>query len=313
MTVSVVIPTYNRGAAIGATVESALSQDVSPEEVEIIIVDDGSTDDTLAFLQENYGHNPRVRLFSIPNGGVAKARNFGLEQARGEFIAYLDHDDLWQSQKLRLQREMLQNRAEVGVVYCLWQEIDKKGAPISGHKFHLHDPNWTLPQGRIFAALIRRNFIISMSVPLVRTALARQVGGFDPETVPCDDYDFWLKLSRITEFALVREVLVFYHRHENQQSRDELRMWQAGRRAQLKYWPSVLHRPRVLWFLVASGYFLKTTTPFYVRARDAIAGAHWREVRRQIVACSVRYPFALLTPQWLYILKRLVTKNAKPF
>ena len=112
--VSVVIPTYNRGALIAQTIESVLAQDLPPESVEIIIVDDGSTDETFDILQRLYSSHGQVRLFQTSNGGVAAARNFGVEQARGEFIAFLDHDDLWLPQKLRLQLERIQNDVKVG-------------------------------------------------------------------------------------------------------------------------------------------------------------------------------------------------------
>lgn len=86
--ISVIIPVYNRGALVETTVASALAQDLRPEEFEILLVDDGSTDDTWQILNALYAHHPQIRLFHLENGGVARARNFGLKQARGEFIAY---------------------------------------------------------------------------------------------------------------------------------------------------------------------------------------------------------------------------------
>jgi glycosyltransferase involved in cell wall biosynthesis len=307
--VSVIIPVYNRGRQIAATLDSVLQQTLSP--LEVIVVDDGSVDESATWIEAHYG--ARVQVIRQPNGGVARARNRGLQQARGEFIAFLDHDDIWHPNKLERQLETLRARPECGVAYSLWQQIGVDGEAAPGHDLLMQDENWMLPEGRLFAGLLRHNFLISMSVPLVRTALAREVGGFDPQTVPCDDYDFWLQLSRRTQFALVREVLVFYNHHENQQSRDQLKMWHGKRRAQLKHWRAISYRPKVLWFIVAYGYFLRTAEPFYGRARGAIAQSNWPEAKRQIVKCSLRHPLTLFTPQWLYVVKRLVTKNARPF
>jgi glycosyltransferase involved in cell wall biosynthesis len=118
--VSVVIPVYNRGARLQPTIESALEQTLPSHDYEIIIVDDGSTDDTLAFLQLTYADEPRIKIVSQQNGGVARARNRGLEEARGEFSAYLDHDDFWLPNKLEKQLAAFEGKPAVGVIYCRW-------------------------------------------------------------------------------------------------------------------------------------------------------------------------------------------------
>lgn len=224
MLISVVIPTYNRGAAIEKTIDSVLNQDLPSDAVEVLIVNDGSTDETGAFLDARYANHARVRVFHIPNGGVARARNFGLERARGEFIAFLDHDDLWLPQKLRLQLERMQSDAKIGVVYSSWTAVDETGAEMPAiiqwqRQWWWHPRNgrahpWTLlphPLGFV------RNPIVSMSVPLMRTQLLREVGGFDARTVPSDDWDLWIRLSKICEFACVNQELVRYVHHEGQQ------------------------------------------------------------------------------------------------
>ena len=122
-TVSVVIPTYNRGPLIAATLDSALHQTRAP--LEVIVVDDGSTDGTPDWIEAHYG--ARVRLIRQSNGGAARARNFGLAETRGEFIAFLDHDDLWLPQKLSLQLEAMESNARVGVVYSSWVAVDETG------------------------------------------------------------------------------------------------------------------------------------------------------------------------------------------
>src|SRR4051794_25365627 len=99
--VSVIIPTYNRGRLVVQAVQSVLAQTYT--DVEAIVVDDGSTDDTQELVTRAFGGNPKVRYFKKPNGGVSSARNMGLREAQGEFVALLDSDDTWFSNKLELQ------------------------------------------------------------------------------------------------------------------------------------------------------------------------------------------------------------------
>lgn len=221
--VSVVVPVYNRGAPVQTTIDSVLAQELSPDEFEVVVVDDGSTDDTFAHLERLYGDNPRVRLFSIPNGGVAGARNFGLEQASGDFLAYLDHDDRWLPSKLRLQLDAM--RDEIGVVYCSWVSVDEAGREMPPViQFQRQRWWWKPHNGRAFPWILLphplqfiRNPIISMTVPLIRTRVLRQIGGFDPKTVPSDDWDVWIRLARVCDFACVDEELAFYVHHPEQQ------------------------------------------------------------------------------------------------
>ncbi len=229
MRVSVVIPVFNRGEKVLATIDSALSQDL-PGQFEVLVVDDGSTDDTLERLRIAYENQARVQLFALSHGGVARARNFGLWRARGEFVAFLDHDDRWLPAKLRLQLARFDERPHVGVVSCGWRE-EFDG---SGESCRSRGPQ--TPRGLVQKRLLRGNVVRSMSLPLVRTGLLREVGGFDETLVPCDDWDVWLRLAGVCEFDAVREVLAVYRRHEKQQSRDFWRMARAGRAVMRKHW-----------------------------------------------------------------------------
>ena len=221
--VSVIIPVYNRGALIEKTVQSVLNQTLPASELEIIIVDDGSTDESFAILQRLYQNHAQIQLFQIPNGGVAGARNFGLQRARGEFIAFLDHDDLWLPQKLESQLEAAR-RSDAGVVHCDWRAVDQNGEPMPALLQISQQSWWRGASGHVYPwvwmphpAQFLRNPIISMSVPLVRTQLLRDSGGFDANVVPSDDWDLWIRLSQITTWAFVPQVTVHYVCHENQQ------------------------------------------------------------------------------------------------
>lgn len=224
--VSVVIPVYNRGALIERTVQSVLDQTLAASNVEIIVVDDGSTDGTFAILERLYGGHGQVRLFQIPNGGVAGARNVGLERARGEWIAFLDHDDIWLPRKLKSQLEVARQTG-TGVVHCDWRAVDENGDAMPA-LFQISEQQWWRgASGGVYPWVCMphptqflRNPIISMSVPLIQTELLRKAGGFDAALVPSDDWDLWIRLSQMTNWAFVSQILVHYVCHENQQHRD---------------------------------------------------------------------------------------------
>ncbi len=313
--VSVVIPVHNRGALVQATVDSVLAQDLPPEEFEIIVVNDGSTDDTFAVLQL-YDDNPRVRLFHIENGGVARARNFGLAQARGEFIAFLDHDDLWMPDKLRLQLAKMRN-PRVGVVYCDWLAVDEAGSPMPRVFQHSQQRWWRPQQGRTFPWVFMphflempRNPILSMSYPLVRAQLLRDVGGFDPDMVPSDDWDLWIRLARVTRFAFVPRVLAHYVHHSGQQHTDMERAYKSWLAICGKHPLSPGEHPFVWlkqrWFARYCRALL-----LYEEANSALLAGNMRAISRLYARAFVLRPDVALYRRWLRLLQRAWTANAE--
>ncbi len=282
-TVSVVIPTHNSGALLEQTLDSALAQTVAP--LEIIVVDDGSIDDTAAWIAAHYG--ARVTLIAQRNGGVARARNAGWRAARGEWIAFLDHDDFWHADKL--ERLTALATPDIGVVVGRWNEIEggvvARCSPIVapssafGWLFGWHNP------------------IVSMSVPLVRRACLERVGGLDARCVPADDWDLWLRLARLAKFAFDDAITTDYAIHDGQQRLDERRMFRAARRVLSRHPRALVRRPLLLWWLVWSGAF-GASLPFYKRAKngEALPPMLWRATRA--------HPLALLAPQWLALLAR---------
>lgn len=317
--ISVVIPVYNRGAAIQKTLDSVLQQDLPPDEVEILVIDDGSTDETSAFLQQNYGDNPQVRLFSLSNGGVAKARNFGLQEARGEFIAYLDHDDIWLTSKLRLQSQMLQNRPECGVVYCKWTSVDEDLKATSFEDQITQQFWWKPQQGWVYPWIycphVRthpRNPIISMSFPLMRTALVRSIGGFDPRTVPSDDWDLWIKLSQVTQFAYVDEVLVFYVRHAGQQHDNIAAANSSWLRIFKKHKISFLRYP-VPWLCCKGfGDYIRCYKE-YISAREKLFAKNLIGAWMIVLSVAIRRPFTVFSLQYAYLIYRLLRFNTNRY
>jgi len=126
---SIVVPTYNRAYCLPRTIDSALAQ--TNARIEIIVVDDGSKDDTPALVASRYGSDPRIRMIRQENGGVAVARNTGMQAAQGDYIALLDSDDIWMPWKLELQLACMRARPEVGMTWTDMEAIDPEGNLIS--------------------------------------------------------------------------------------------------------------------------------------------------------------------------------------
>jgi glycosyltransferase involved in cell wall biosynthesis len=214
--VSVVIPVYNGERFIGGTLASALAQTYRP--LEVVVVDDGSTDRTADIIEDVAARDSRVRFFRSKNSGPAAARNFGISQARGTLISMLDADDLWHPEKISRQVEKMNaSPASVGLVYCwsvLIDENDSLIAPV-GHIKPTH-------QGHVTAELAIVNFIETSSLPLIRRAYIEAVRGYDVALHPqgAEDWKMYLALSEICEFAVVPEYLVGYRQSRQSLSRD---------------------------------------------------------------------------------------------
>lgn len=199
--VSVIIPTYNRAALLVETVESVLAQTYPA--IEIIVVDDGSTDGTAQVLE---GYRGRVVTLSQSNQGETVARNAGFRAAHGQYISFLDDDDLILPTKIEKQVRLLETRPDVGIVYCRYYHIDEKGTRLS--------KSGLLPEGQILLQLALSDFIWAGG-PLIRRSCLEKVGAYD-ETLPwngryAEDWDMWLRLALAGyTFACIQEPLGAY-------------------------------------------------------------------------------------------------------
>lgn len=217
--VSVIIPTYNRASTICAAIDSALAQTYSA--VEVIVIDDGSTDHTHQLLQ-SYQQDRKIVYLRQDNGGAAAARNRGIGLARGEFIAFLDADDRWSPEKLTKQLPLFENQF-VALVYSDMQFVGKRAglyAQILRNGYQ---------RGGVLPALIQENFVPTSSV-VVRSAALRTAGFFldDRRRVPIgEDYYLWLHVAVVGQFDYVSEPLVEYCIHEGQLSGDARRTYQS--------------------------------------------------------------------------------------
>ncbi len=219
--VSVVIPVYNGAKSIERTLESVSAQTHS--NLEILVVDDGSVDDTPAIVRSHCAADDRVTLLHQANSGVACARNTGLRHARGEFVAFIDADDLWHSTRVAKHVAVMRACGErVALVYspCRW--IDEHDNVIGSSCAYSCS-------GSVLLRLIYSNFVGNGSALLLRRAAALEVGGFDPRLREngiegCEDYLLQLRLAQRYEFGLMPEYLVGYRIYSPRMSSDGARM-----------------------------------------------------------------------------------------
>ncbi|KJH72494.1 glycosyltransferase [Aliterella atlantica] len=197
--ISVVIPVYNGAKTIKETIESVLQQ--TYENFEIIVINDGSQDETLAIVKSV--QDQRIKVFSYPNAGLSASRNRGFARACGEFIAFLDADDLWTKDKLAAQLAALQQNPQAAVAYSWTDHIDENS------KF-LRPASYNSCNGNVYERLLIGNFLVCGSNTLIRAQALTKVGGFDESLNSAEDWDMWLRLAPGHEFVVVPRPQVLY-------------------------------------------------------------------------------------------------------
>lgn len=225
--VSVILPVWNGEKFLPHAIASALRQTYS--HLEVIVVDDGSTDRSAQILDRAAALDSRLRVVRQPNHGVAKARNRAIAEARGELIAPLDADDIWLPTKIARQVERLRAAGEgAGFGYSWWVWIDEHGLVID------RSPRWTVV-GNAFEALLRINVTGSASVPLFRKRCIEEAGGYDEGMAAsnaggCEDWALALRIAERHSFAVVPEILLGYRRSRGSMSTARERMWRSHQR-----------------------------------------------------------------------------------
>lgn len=204
--VSVIIPTYNRANYVVEAIESVFNQ--TYRNMETIVIDDGSTDDTQEKISQL---RDRIKYIYQDNRGPAIARNWGIRASQGEFIAFLDSDDVWLAEKLELQIGLLESRREVGLVYSdAFRSYGNTGIIEKDTEFVRLKPyaGWT------FGHLFRDNFIHTSTV-VVRKRCLEEVGVFDEggNFVPAEDYDLWLRIAARYQIDYINKPLIKYRDH----------------------------------------------------------------------------------------------------
>lgn len=216
--VSIVIPAYNAESFIQQTLSSVVRQ--TYQNLEVIVVDDGSKDNTVKLVREFTQSDPRVSLISQSNFGVSAARNLGIEKSTGEFIAFIDADDIYFPDAIaKLTNAMMQADNSFGVVYGWTAYLDERGN-LTGN-FHSSKLS-----GDVYQKLLESDFIASAT--LVRKSCIEQIGNFNCQMLyGCEDWDFYLKLSEHYHFKAVPECIYGYRQISESNSGDCLKMEQG--------------------------------------------------------------------------------------
>ncbi|MGB3758311.1 MAG: glycosyltransferase [Rivularia sp. (in: cyanobacteria)] len=209
--ISVIIPAYNAEKTIKQTIESVLNQTFT--NFELIIINASSTDSTLAIISQI--KDERIKVFDYPQANVAVNRNRGFKQATGDYITFLDADDLWTSDKLASQYTALESNPQSGVAYSWTNCIDKN------NKFLRKAAcvNWN---GDVYSKFLLDDFIGNGSNVMIRRELLIEVGGFDELLTNAQDTDMWLKLSAITDFICIPKAQILYRIQQQSMSSNVL-------------------------------------------------------------------------------------------
>ncbi|BAZ29610.1 putative glycosyl transferase [Cylindrospermum sp. NIES-4074] len=216
--VSVVIPAYNAMAYLPKTLDSVLQQTFT--DFEVLIINDGSSDSIIEWFASVT--DPRVKLISQENQGLSGARNTGIAQAQGEYIAFLDADDLWAPTKLEKQVRCFENHPAVGLVHTWTILIDETDKPTGGKCS-------PYLEGNVWEQIIVVNLVSSGSTPIVRRCCFENVGVFARDLSGTADWNMWIRIASCYPFAVVKEPLTLYRQHAQNMSKDCQHMLQNAR------------------------------------------------------------------------------------
>ncbi len=293
--ISVIMPCYNAEAYLREAVDSVLGQ--TYPNVELIVVDDGSTDRYLDLLR---AYGDRIKLLSQPNQGPYPARNHGLAQADGDYVAFLDADDWWSLDCLEKLHAALASHPECALAYCGWQQVGLpggRGEPYVPPDYEQEDK---------VTRFLRAAAPWPIHAALVRRKVLDQAGGFHLDPPTCMDYDLWLRIAVARPIVRVPEVLAFYRHHASGQItstqwRQARNVWLVKRKFLREYPDLVSHLGRDELRALVDGALLK-------RGYDNF----WR---RDLLSAQCIFRMALRTGFWKtkdlpYLLPALLPRRA---
>ena len=296
--ISVVVPAYNAAGTVLETIDSICRQTFI--DFELIIINDGSTDGTLARLQSVT--DPRLRIVTCLNQGLAAARNRGIELAEGEFISFIDADDLWTPDKLELQLQALRGREGAALAYSWTAFVDS-----NGRFLFAKEPSRF--EGEVYEDLLRNcNFVASGSNMLVRRSCAMSVGGFDTTLEAAHDWDFCQRIAARWPFALVPRYQILYRISENAMSADPGR----AERNCLLLCGNAIERNRVSRASSAMSFSGVKQYAAFLYLTRATGPDFRREAGRKLTESIRLYPPTLLTGKTWHLLLTWFVLGALP-
>jgi glycosyltransferase involved in cell wall biosynthesis len=284
--VSVVVPTYNRAHLVCEAIGSALAQ--TYRNVEVLVVDDGSTDGTRQALERRFGADPRMRVVAQEHGGPGPARNLGIRSTRGSLIAFLDSDDLWLPEKLARQVAQLRARPRAALSFCdaRLEDAGSDGETRFRTKGFRGDTS--------LAEMVAINFAMCTSTTLVRRSVLDDLGAYD-ESLPCaQDWDLWIRVLARYPVVALDEVLAVIRRRPDSISRTrELEKWQSWLRIWLR------HRGTMLEAGCPPATVRRKIAHAHKKVAQTLhAGGRWREARRHYLAWWRAEPWQLRGGFW---------------
>ena len=209
--ISVAICLFNSSRFIDETLASVLAQTM--RDYELVIVDDGSTDECVSRIERDY-RDPRVRIIRQPHQGLSVARRTSIAAARADYVAFLDHDDLWRSDKLEIQLRTAIADPSIALLFSDCEYIDEVGNSLGRLSDQYGLGN--LDMRRPHAELLRRGCFVWQSTVVAKTAVLKHIGSFDPQYPYIADYDTWLRISRRHRLHYTPEVLASWRQHQTQ-------------------------------------------------------------------------------------------------
>lgn len=263
-TVSVVIVTYNKADTVAAAIESVLRQTYS--DFELLVVDDGSTDDTASRMK---AFGPSVRYLPKENGGTGSARNLGIAQSQGRYVAFLDGDDLWLPRKLEIQMAAFEREPQILAVQCSAYCVDEKLQVIENRTCHP-------ALDSLVDFLLFHNLPAFSSAVVIRKEALESVGGFGTDLVILSDWDMAIRLARVGTLRSVPDPLVLYRHYPNNQSRDVGIHIDSGIRSLTRFFsdstldPKIRARENWVW-----ARFYAMLGGGYIRSSQWNEGLHW--------------------------------------
>jgi glycosyltransferase involved in cell wall biosynthesis len=221
--VSIILPTYDRLEFLRPAIDSVFAQIFG--DWELLIADDGSGADTREYLR-TLDDPPRIRVIWLPHSGrPSVVRNAALREAQGEYVAFLDSDDLWLPKKLQTQIASLRCHAARKWSYTKFALVDGSGGPTASATARC----WAAPSGWILEPLLKEQTVIALPSVVVSRRLLEELGAFDEELVMCEDDELWFRLAAHSEVDGVDEPLTLIRRH-GQHSGNDIIAWQDRRR-----------------------------------------------------------------------------------
>lgn len=293
--ISVVVPAYNGAATIDETLRSIRAQ--THRALDIVVVDDGSRDDTVAIVSAHAAADPRVRLVQQQNAGVAAARNHGARVAYGDIVTFVDADDLCAPERMERQLAALLAQGDRAALSYTWSAL------IDGESVITNISQEPLFAGNVLEELCRRNFVGNGSSAMVRKAAFEEAGGYDPglrarKAQGCEDLDLYIRIAERHEFAVAPAFLTGYRQSGSNMSSDVAQMhrsWKIVAADTLRRNPAMRdaliagEKSSLAWLIGLALYghryrdALRLAVPlFRLSPHDAVLVVLWRPLRRKL-------------------------------